>query len=356
MPKLVSELASGQQYQFSSKEGQVTASQTRVFKVILSSPGEYIDIQQVCGVYIGDFHPVNVALVCTNYSAQYEGDSRMVVVCTFTYEASAGSSNSQSGQDPKQFSPDIRPANWWTSSSIIEVPVYSWRPVTGDVPGDAEPATNPVGDAYEGITEPQAIVTITVEQFQQVDPTVMNSQAGVTNAESFRIGTLAPGKRTVMFRGVQSKPVIESWRGQVFRGWMCSYEFVYKRNYNSFLDADIGWDIVVPQSGYNVKAFLPLIGNADDDPYGQPLKHINFKIDNPLSLSPLINAGDKVRAMVRVFEYENGGTSQAPSASPVPLNDDGRPRKESADPKVLLKRYCVTKPVNFSTFGLRLTQ
>ena len=59
--------------------------------------------------------------------------------------------------------------------------------------------------------------------------------------------------------------------------------------------------------------------------------------------------------MVKVFEYEDGGVSQAPSASPIPLNDNGRPRINTANPKVLVYGYQVQPSINLTqTLGLRL--
>ena len=52
--------------------------------------------------------------------------------------------------------------------------------------------------------------------------------------------------------------------------------------------------------------------------------------------------------MIRVFDYEDGGTSQVPSASPIPLNDNGRPRIDTADPKVLVYGYAVQPEMNFN--------
>jgi hypothetical protein len=37
------------------------------------------------------------------------------------------------------------------------------------------------------------------------------------------------------------------------------------------------------------------------------------------------------------------------------LNDDGTPRADTADPKVLVYRYRVYKEYDFNTLGLRLT-
>jgi hypothetical protein len=71
-----------------------------------------------------------------------------------------------------------------------------------------------------------------------------------------------------------------------------------------------------------------------------------------MALPETVAVDDRVRAMVRVFSYDDGGASQLPAAQPIALNDDGTPRK--GDP--LVKRYCPYEKINFSqTLQLRLT-
>jgi hypothetical protein len=125
MPRRVSEISSGGQFSRSSEEGRIADSQTRVFKVLLN-PGEAVDIQEACEVYIGDQHPQNQNIYCTSFSAQFDGESRTVLVCTFQYASTAAASGGESGQDPKSSPPDVRPANWTTSTSLVEVPAREW--------------------------------------------------------------------------------------------------------------------------------------------------------------------------------------------------------------------------------------
>jgi hypothetical protein len=73
------------------------------------------------------------------------------------------------------------------------------------------------------------------------------------------------------------------------------------------------------------------------------------KVKTPLALPPNVAAGDKVRGMIKVMEYQEGGASISPCGLPIPLNDDGRPRKHTADPAVLVKQYCVTDEADFQT-------
>jgi len=97
-----------------------------------------------------------------------------------------------------------------------------------------------------------------------------------------------------------------------------------------------------------VIAFAPP-GGADDDLFGQPLKHAQGRVVPAVMLPSGVNPGDKVRGMVKVFEYEDGGVSQLPSASPIPLNDNGRPRIHTADPKVIVRAYQVQPSINLTT-------
>lgn len=356
MPRLVKESSSGTQFNRSMRDGSIADNQDRVFKIILNTPDEVVDIQSACDVRVGDIHPHNTNIICKAFSVRFDGESRVVLICTFNYE----SSTSQDNQ-----APEVRPANWSTSTSLIETPVYRWRKRGAFGWQADQAAVNPAGDIYDAATKLTSLVNISIEQFEGNDPTRHNMYGGYINDETMALGSLTMPPHTVMFRGVQSQPHVESWGGMFFRGWKCNYEFAFKLNKTRIAvpfhageeEVDLGWDIAVPQSGFNVKAFTPP-GNPEDEPFGQPLKHGDGRIDfdNGQPVLPInVVDGDKVRAMVRVFSYEDGGVSQAPSASPVPLNDDGRPRKDTANPKVLVYGYQVQPSVNMTqTLALRL--
>lgn len=357
MPKLTKEVTSGAQFTRSMQDGSVADSQVRVFRIILSAPNEVINPETHCDIRIGDHHPINQNITCKSYDIRYEGDSRAVMLVTFNYESSAHAS--QSNQDNRP--PELRAANWTTSTSLIETPVYRWRLRTGDAAWAAElPAVNSAGDIYDAVTRLTSMVNITIEQFEPADPTEHNLFGGYINDEELQLGTLTMKPHTVMFRGVQSQPHVESWGGEMRRGWKANYEFTFKRNRTKIMipggeeqGVDLGWDVAIPQTGFNVKAFAPP-GGGDDEAFGQPLKHgdesseFAGRIEEPLTLPAGVAANDKVRAMVKVFSYQGGGASQAPSASPIPLNDNGRPRKDTANPKVLVYGYQVQPSTNLT--------
>lgn len=357
MPKMVSELSQGQNYEFSADQNQATVSAARVFRILLNAPTEFVDIPIACGAFVGQEHPRNAGAFCYSYSGVYEGESRMVILATFNYRTTPAADQ---GQDPQSQPPDIRPANWYTNTSLMEVPAYQWTKVSsvnGFLSGGALPITNPAGDLYEGVTAVQPITTITIEQYQPFDPTTRNQYAGYTNSVPVSLGSLNMGRRTVMFRGVQARPQNDTWRGQFYRGWNCSYEFLYKRNSayamagGAYLLQDVGWDVLQPQSGFNVKAFNPP-GGGNRDVFGQPLKHTGEnQIAEPFALPDGVAAGEKVRAMVRIASA--GKATQRPSAQPIALNDDGTPRIDTANPPVLVYRYKVTEETDFRQWGLR---
>lgn len=362
MPKLVSEIASGQQFQRSSDEGRLADSQTRVFRILLNQPGEYINPQTACGITIGQRHPVNTNIFCTSWDIKYDGDSRTVVIATFNYQSSPASQ----GDDPKEFSPDVRPANWSTSTSLMEVPARTWRRIgMGNVvENQGEPVANTAGDMYDGVSRFEAVVTISIEQYCQNDPTVHLMHAGCVNAELIRLGSLQMQPGSVMFRGVQFKPTVESWGDITYRGWTASYEFAYRRNFveglydpstDTTYSEAIGWDLAIPQTGFNVICHLD---NPNVEKAGMPLKHLAGKIENwpnGVALPTNVVAGQKARGMVLVHEYENGGASQLPCAQPIPLNEDGSPRIHTATPQIILKRWRANEMINFTnTFQLRL--
>lgn len=373
MPRLVSEITPGTQFQFSASEGGVGASLTRVFRILLNAPQEYVDLAQACNIRAGDPHPTQSYLRCTNYEGAFEGDSRMVIIATFTFTADVswggegGGSSGGGGGTRLSTNPEIRPANWSVSSSMMEVPAYTWEERTS-ASGDhesSEPAANPVGDMYDGVTRLEPVVTISIEQFEMTDPTKHVLHVGKTNQNVIKIGSLDCPRRTVMLRSVQSRAVVEQYGALTYRGWNVSYEFAFRRNKIAGLrfgtsdnqEADIGWDIAVPQTGLNIINKDAALGGGVHEIGSLLLEHEDYKIkdwpDDP-SLAPGTD-NKKVRGMILVHSYEDGGASQLPCAQPIPLNDDGTPRSSTASPKVIVKVYKVTEEIDFkTTLGLRL--
>lgn len=367
MPKMVSEISQGMNFDFTMEQGAASVQSSRAFRILKNSPDEGISLNTACEVNIGDEHPRIPGIYCYHFTGAYEGDSRMVILATFDYRATPSSQGG--GSDPQGQPPDLRPVQWQTSSSLIEMPAYTWdRSLFGAEIFEAQEGLeviNPVGDLYEGVTKMVPVVTITADQFEPNDPTKHNEHAGKTNDRQEKIGSLDIPRRCLMFRGVTSKPATESWGGVFYSGWMCTYEFLFRRNRARFSDADgilpdwqdVGWDVLQPVSGFNCKAFVPP-GNAQQDPYGQPLKwnsdgEIVLNAGVP-SLPDGVAAGDKVRAHVKVG-VRGGKQGQRPSAMPIALNDDGTPRKETAVPKVLVRRYKVTDEIELlKTLELRL--
>lgn len=384
MPRLISEIASGQQFSRSATEGKLTDSQVRTFRILLNQPGEAVDVQEACGITIGARHPANTNIYCVSWDAKFDGDSRTVIVATFNYQSTASSS----GEDRNDQPPELRPANWSTSTSLIEVPAKTWTkyntklvdnpnydPEKAAGPGNpshiaeatkvaSSPATNPAGDFYDGVSRFEAIVTILIEQFEEEDPTRHCLLAGSVNENEERVGSLICFPGSLMFRGVQARPTVEAWGNSIRRGWTATYEFAFRRNHveglwsqeqQKEIAADIGWDIAVPQTGFNVKCF---INSSDVEKAGMPLKHKDGRIEgwkDSVQLPTNVTSGQKARGMVLVHEYENGGASQLPCAQPIPLNDDGSPRSDTANPKVKVHRYRLNEMVDFKpTFKLKL--
>jgi hypothetical protein len=187
------------------------------------------------------------------------------------------------------------------------------------------------------------------------DPTTYCQYVGYVNSNTFSLGTLNIFERSCMFRGVQTTPVAEKYAGTMYRGWNANFEFAYRVNWvGTPVNGAIGWDIVIPQSGWNVKAWTPGGGGTKDE-YSQPLKHENSKIANPLALPTGVTAGQKVAAMVRIVDPDGGAAIQRAAGMPIPLNDDGSGRDAAASPPVLVYRYQTQNSMSFSSFGLRLT-
>jgi hypothetical protein len=369
VPKLTVETTNGNQVSRSASAGRLADAATRTFRIVLNQPGESFSIPQVCGIRIGDRHPVFNTVFCNSITGSFEGDSRMVYVATFEYQSTPGSQ----GEDPKNQPPDIRPADWSVSASLIEVPVYTWqrlepRKLLFDMVPIGQPGVpiNAAGDRFDAIAKYEPLITISVQHFEADDPTKNCGRVGLINKTSFNIGSLICDPHTIMLRGISSQPVVESWGDLLFRGWNATYEFAFRRNFtkglwdgfgNPVREADLGWDIAVPETGFNVLAFVPAGALPEQDEFGQPLKHKDGKIVEPRQLPDNVAVGDRMRAMVKVMEYENGGASQLPSAQPIALNDDGTPRKSfgpgAADPAVIIKRYQIYDEFEFRNLNLR---
>lgn len=363
MPQVV-EVTSGAGESNSKDSGP---SKTRAFRVILNSPGEVVSYETVCGITIGQEEG---GLKCLNYDARFEGDSRMVVLVTFQYGVDPND-DPGSGQDPS-----LKPANWSVSAVATEGPALTWRKRTGAQSwGNRVVAANPVGDIYDGVSALYPAVKISVSQWESSDPTRNCGWVGYVNSESITLGSLTMAPHTCLFMGLQSTAAVETYGQTVYRGWRVDYEFAYKHNEQLVTIGGqeqvlgIGWDIAIPQTGFNVKAFNPPAARADQDVFGQPLAHgergTKFYLQippPPYALGAGIEAGKRVRAMVHVHSYANGGSSQAPSAEPIALNDDGTPRliAQGAAPPLaniapIVYAYSVYPDTNLSgTLGLRL--
>lgn len=345
--------------------GRVTDARSRAFRVIKSSPSEDVNYESLTGVFIGSRHPSTNDLACVSYDARFDGDSRMVVLVTFRYEPRpAGDGNDQ----PQP--PGARPANWSLSAATSEVPVTAWaRRLTRDPPawGAFGEAANPVGDIYDGITTLQPLVRITISQWVPEDPTLHADFVGCINDEEIGLKSLTIRPHQLLFASMNATPQVEAFGGVSYSGWRAEYEFLFKRNRQRVWlgappapvdDVPIGWDIAVPQTGFNARAFDPDAAAADEDIFGQPLKHgekgtkYYGKIIPPdgggYDLPDGIAAGEKVRAMVRVFSYQGGGASQTPSAQPIPLNDNGRPRKIDDNTRPIVYAYQVYESINIT--------
>jgi len=358
MPKMVTELAQGNGFSRSADGGRLADQATRVFKVLLAAPNESWLIDAAVGVSIGDVYSDSNPIPCVSLEARADGESRLVRIVTVQYRSNTGADDG-GGADPGTYSPDVRPANFSTSTSLYEAPAYEWRKYGSGAGGDEQwgAIVNALGDPVDGISRMEAITTIRVTQFSTTPGTVHSEHCGKINSETMNLGPyMSCAPHTVLFRGVEAAPQIESFGSSMYRGFMNSYEFAYRPNFVQ-RHGQCGWDVTPLHTGFNVKAFNPAVPGEDKDPYGQPLQFKNYElVKGPLKLPVDVDVGDKVRAMVKIVNMETGAVSQQPSAQPVALNDTGTPRNtETADPKVIILRRQVQQEIDLTnTLQLRL--
>jgi len=366
MPKLVKEIQSGSENSRSVDGGTLADISVRTWRVILQSSSEAYDIQQAIGVRIGDTHPVNTSLPCISISEKADGDSRVVRIVTATYRTTPGA---DPNNDPNKQPPDIRPAQYSITSSLMEVPATAWRKVgqiwAPDPRGgpfgngqwqdgleDAEPPVNPVGDRYDGVTRLVPIISINIEQFDNF-PTRRLDDAGKVNDDEFTFLGIQIKKYTCMLRSISVRPVVETHGAATYRGFQRTYEFAIKTNG--------GWLIEQLLEGFNIKN--DRVNEAGVDNGALNLKIKNEEIEGWPNNPQLADnsQGKKMRARVLISGPE-GTVTQRPSAQPVALNLDGTPRDTqnppNGEPAVLAQRYLTQGAVafgnNFVNMGVRI--
>lgn len=360
MPKLVKEIASGGSNDRSVDGGTLSDVSVRNWRIILDSPSEAYDIQNAIGVRIGDLHPVNTSLPCVSFSEKAEGDSRVVRIVTATYRTTAGA---DPGNDPNKQPPDIRPARYSISSSLIEVPATQWRKIGNlwqpenpnnpfgngqwvEAAGAPEDAVNPAGDRFDGVSKLVPLITITIEQYDNF-PTRRLDDAGKVNNDNFQFLGLPIGKYSCMLRGISTRPHVEAHGAAIYRGFMRTFEFTIKTNG--------GWIIEQILEGFNI--INQNLNGADVENEALMLEHDLGKVKQPLALAANFPAGKKCRAAIPIH-FPDGGWCQRPSSAPVALNEDGTPRSRNANPPVLRRKYLTQGDAafgnNFVNLGVRI--
>jgi len=341
MPKMVSELMQGKSFSRSSQGGSLADTITRTFRIILNSPDEFFSIPDAIDIQIGDLYP-DTDVPCIGYDDKAEGDSRMVRIVTANYQTTPGNDDgSGGGTDPGQYSPDVRPANFTTGSSLIQVPVTSWKKLVNGVLNVSEPAVNPVMERYDGTSKLVPSITISITQYD-TDPTRHLNNVGMVNKSAFAFGTMNIPIAECMLRGISNNPHVESFGQNIFRGWMRTYEFAWCRQLCQIDQIVEGFSC--QQTG---------LGDANVDDFALSLKHDdNHEIVVPLALAD--GVARISRAMCAVPREKK--QQQLPCVSPIALNTSGTPR--SRDLKPLIEIY-VAQPTmdfgtNFSGFGIRL--
>jgi hypothetical protein len=347
------QLSQGNEFTRSSEGGGSVDSATRVYKVLLDSPGEAWDVPATIGVDIGDPYSGNNPIPCVSWEARAEGESRMVRIVTVRYRATPGFSSS--GQDPKSESPTLRPALWSMSTSLQEVAAWGGRVVTAGSVESWSPAKNPVGDIVDGISRLEPVVTISIDQYSSTDGSNYMGYVGYVNNAAFTFSSLSIGMHCCMLQGISSTPVVEQFSQGLFRGFKLTFSFGVRSHWTMTRDGAqaIGWDVAVPQCGHNIINSGLSNSNVDQDTLN--LEHEFGKVKTPLQLAAN-SSGRKMRAAVLISSPDTGMVQRAASM-PVPLNDDGTPRSRSATPPILINRLCLQPSsdfgTNFSNFGIR---
>lgn len=361
MPKMVTELTQGKSFSRSADGGQLADQATRTWKILLNSPNESFIISDAIGVNIGD--PLGSAnpIPCVSLDVKADGESRLVRIVTAQYRTTPGVGNTDPGlQEPTQ-----RPALYSMTTSLTEIAAWGGARVEGVASSNWRPAVNPVGDLVDGVTRLEPVVNINIDQYSASDMSQLLAYCGYVNSDSFAFSSLPIGFHCCMLQSISSQAVVEQFGDITFRGFKVTFGFAVRSHWtltrNGF--EAIGWDMAVPQTGFNIRNTG--IGRGDVDQTALVLQHSEGQVMK-LAGGQLVLAdgtsGTKVRAQVTVPSggRETAGTygfAQRPCAQPVPLNDDGTPRSPYSSPPVLINRICIQPETtfgdNFSSFGIR---
>jgi hypothetical protein len=353
MPQSVVELAQGNVFTRSSDSGSGVDTAQRVYKILLNSPNETLDVPTECGIDVGSSYMSSYPIPCVGWEARHEGDSRMVVIVTFRYRSTPGGANSSGGgDDPRLSQPTSRPALYSLSSSLQEFPAIAGRIYgqSGSAQwGSWSAVENSAGDHLEGLTKLEPVVTAKITQYSYTDQSASLAYVGYINSDQFSFSGHTVPVHCCMFQSLNVSPYVESG----FRGFQVEFEFVFRNNVCnaiSYGSTSLGWDSPIINSGYNII-------NSGLGTSGVAQEHLAYEragssqyIKEPKSL---INPGVKTRAQIPGAGSEEGET-QHESASPVLLNIDGTPRDRSYGPIIwrVQTQPEMTFGNNFSSFGI----
>lgn len=365
------ELATGQ----SSREGKIgerlSDTYVRKFKYLKGQPNEAYSLPTLTAIGIGSPLPGNPFVTCVSVDDSPEGESRLVRIFTYTYKTIAHTG----GPAEQQQAPDVRPPNYSFNFGVDYVSTTSWlaNPVVNGV--GYVGAYTPNSEMVAGLEKPQLTGILRVKQFVIDDPAFANEYVGYVNDGLFEAGSFSAIARTLLFRGIDAQPAVESYQDMSYWGWNVTYEFAYRENrqvINTTLgdDADtqvevnIGWDKAVPMTSRNVFCSTN-VGAGFYDPLAFPLEHNRngaiktgpgpiggkyFWAEDPNNPGNTVE-DSTCRAMVAIPAVK-GGFTQVPAGEPIPVNNDGSPRSRGRKPLVYRRGF--HKETNFRVnLGLR---
>jgi hypothetical protein len=353
MPRLVTEIAQGNTFSQSSESSQMAFSASRAWKLILNDANESLDVNAATGVNIGTPYSGENPIPCVSIECRADGESRLVRIITATYRATPGA---DPGADPRTQEPAARPALYSMSASLQEITCWSGKPVVAGVSQAWGPAANPVGDLYDGVSRLEPVVTINIDQYSYTDQSHFLGLVGYVNSDQIYFSSLSIAPHCAMLQNVSCNPVVEQFGETIFRGFKITFAFGVRAHWTFTRNGveAIGWDIAVPQTGYNIKNTG--VGRSDVNLEALNLEH---QSDTGTLVTPYRVAtgseGRKMQARVSVSS-PSGGICQRIASQPVALNDDGTPRSPSATPPVLINRACLQQELafgnNFQNFGI----
>ena len=284
-----------------AERGRKSRNYTRVFQVIADNILDPTSASFSVPVALGNLHPNDALAECKNISARLmsDNDHRSVFLVTCKYETgSGGTDEPEEQEDPVQDHPVI---SWGSRTVRLPVTQTSDDPPKAITNSADEPFDPPPEEDFHVLTYSY---TVNVLAF---DPNDANLFRGAINDSAFTLAGLQLEKYQARCQSISAS----NGERNGIRFWRVTFE----------IEVADDWRLLLQDMGFRKK---------DPVEFGDP----RYTGNGDFVYAPILD------------------TRGLPVTTPIPLDGDGNPLPEGADP-VFLDFHTVAKPLrDFKKLGL----